>query len=227
MLDRLRHQGRSSRMALISFCVVAGIDLVAELAEWQRVALACRLLSMPLLIWLCWSAATRPTRLVILVVTALVFSWFGDFAGVTILLKISFFLLAQIAYSVAFRPYWRSSLIVRPALLITYGVALAALIGVVAFRAGPLALPVAVYGTSLALMAILATGVDRLTGLGGALFLLSDIVLAVEFFVAPGAIPHAAFVNMALYLPGQLLITLGVLQKVRAEIRSGVGDPVA
>ena len=27
----------------------------------------------------------------------------------------------------------------------------------------------------------------------------------VELFVAPGAIPHALFVNMALYLPAQLL----------------------
>ena len=60
-------------------------------------------------------------------------------------------------------------------------------------------------------MAVLATGISRLTGIGGALFLVSDIVLAVEFFVAPGAIPYALFVNMALYLPAQLMITLGVL----------------
>jgi hypothetical protein len=76
-------------------------------------------------------------------------------------------------------------------------------------------------------MAMLATGVGRLTGIGGALFLVSDIVLAVELFVAPGAIPSALFVNMALYLPAQLMITLGVLERVCAEVESTVPDPVA
>ena len=52
-------------------------------------------------------------------------------------------------------------------------------------------------------------------------------MLAVELFVAPGAIPYALFVNMALYLPAQLMITLGVLQQVSAEVESLVADPVA
>ncbi|HEU5484229.1 MAG TPA: lysoplasmalogenase [Microlunatus sp.] len=218
---------RSSKIALICYCAVAGIDLVAELSAWPRIALGCRVLLMPLLIWLCWAGAERRTRLVILVAVALAFSWLGDVVGVTILLKIGLFLVAQIVYIVAFRPYWRRSLIGRRPLLITYGTALAAVIGIVASQAGPLTVAVAIYGAGLALMAVLATGVDRLTGLGGTLFLLSDIVLAVEFFVAPGAIPSAAAINMALYLPGQLMITLGVLQQVSVEVRSVVADPVA
>ena len=67
----------------------------------------------------------------------------------------------------------------------------------------------------------------RLTGIGGALFLISDIVLAVELFVAPGVIPYALFVNMALYLPAQLMITLGVLERVSSEVEPLVADPVA
>ena len=55
----------------------------------------------------------------------------------------------------------------------------------------------------------------------------SDIVLAVELFVAPGAIPSALFVNMALYLPAQLMITLGVLQRVSSEVGSALADRVA
>jgi uncharacterized membrane protein YhhN len=218
---------RSSRLALGGFGVVAVVDLVAELAGWHSLALACRVLLMPLLAWLCWSAAARRTRLVILVLIALGCSWLGDFVGQTVLVKITFFLLAQVVYIAAFRPYWRLSLIARPPLLIAYAIALAALIGFVATAAGPLALPVAVYGASLAVMAVLSTGVSRMTGIGGALFLVSDIVLAVEFFVAPGAIPYAAFVNMALYLPAQLMITTGVLQVVAAEVRDGVVDRVA
>ena len=112
-------------------------------------------------------------------------------------------------------------------MLIAYVIPLIAVIGLVAASSGSLALPVAVYGASLAVMAVLATGISRLTGVGGTLFLLSDIVLAVDFFVAPGAIPYAAFVNMALYLPAQLMITLGVLQEVTAEIGDEVVDPVA
>jgi uncharacterized membrane protein YhhN len=76
-------------------------------------------------------------------------------------------------------------------------------------------------------MALLATGMGRLTGLGGALFLVSDIVLAIELFVAPGVIPYALFVNMALYLPAQLLITLGVLHGAPTEVGSPAVDRVA
>lgn len=217
---------RSSRVALGCFVAVAVVDLVAELFGWHPIALVCRILLMPLLAWCCWVAAAHRTRLVILVVIALGFSWLGDLSA-PVLLKISFFLVAQIVYIVAFRPYWRQSLIARPPLLIGYGIALAALIGVVASAAGPLAGPVAIYGASLAVMAVLATGVGRLTGIGGALFLVSDIVLAMELFVAPGAIPYALFVNMALYLPAQLMITVGVLQHVAAQDGSRVANRVA
>ncbi|HEY5788112.1 MAG TPA: lysoplasmalogenase family protein [Microlunatus sp.] len=217
---------RSSRAALACFGLVAAIDLVAEFTGWQPVALVCRILLMPLLAWSCWSSAVRRTRLVILVVIALGCSWLGDLSA-PVLIKIAFFLVAQIVYVVAFRPYWRRSLIARPPLLIAYGIALAGLVGVVAAAAGPLAGPVAVYGASLAVMAVLATGVSRLTGIGGALFLVSDIVLAVELFVAPGLIPYALFVNMALYLPAQLMITLGVLQQVSTEVEPLEVDRVA
>ncbi|HEU4546154.1 MAG TPA: lysoplasmalogenase [Microlunatus sp.] len=217
---------RSSRAALACFGAVAAVDLVAEFSGWQPIALVCRMLLMPLLAWCCWTGAVRRTRLVILVLVALGFSWLGDLSA-AVLIKIGFFLIAQIVYVVAFLPSWRRSLIARPPLAIAYALALGGLIGVVTVAAGPLAGPVAVYGASLAVMAVLATGVDRLTGIGGALFLLSDIVLAVELFVAPGAIPYALFVNMALYLPAQLMITLGVLERVSAEVESTVSDPVA
>ncbi len=218
---------RSSTIALSCFAAVAVVDLVAEFAGWQVLALICRVLLMPSLIWLCWTGAARRNRLVILVVIALGFCWLGDFGGTTVLLKIGFFLIAQVVYIVAFQPYWRRSLVDRPRVLIAYVIPLIAVIGLVAASSGSLALPVAVYGASLAVMAVLATGISRLTGVGGTLFLLSDIVLAVDFFVAPGAIPYAAFVNMALYLPAQLMITLGVLQEVTAEIGDEVVDPVA
>ncbi len=217
---------RGSRAAIACFALIATVDLVAELAGWPQVALVCRFLLMPVLGWFCWTTAARRSHLVILVLIALGFSWLGDLSA-PVLIKIGFFLVAQIVYVVAFRPFWRLSLIARPPLLMAYGIALSGLIGVVAAAAGPLAAPVAVYGVSLAVMAVLATGVSRLTGVGGALFLVSDIVLAVELFVAPGVIPYALVVNMALYLPAQLMITLGVLQQVSAEVESSAVDRVA
>lgn len=208
---------RSSTVVLICFAAVTAVDLVAELAGFALLALVCRALLMPLLAAFLLLAARHRSRLVILVAVALGFSWLGDFVGQQILVKIGFFLLAQIVYVAAFRPYWRLSLIARPPLLVLYGLSIAGLVGIVTAAAGPLAVPVAVYGASLAVMAVLATGVSRLTGVGAALFLLSDIVLAVDAFVAPELIPYAAFVNMALYLPAQLAIVLGVCQQVSAE----------
>lgn len=217
---------RSSVIALGCFGVVAAVDLAAELLGWRPVALGCRVLLMPLLAWLVWVTVPVRTRLVILLLIALGFSWLGDLSS-AVLIKIAFFLVAQIVYVVAFRPYWRQSLISRPALAVAYGTALSALVALVASAAGPLTVPVGVYGASLAVMAVLATGVGRLTGLGGVLFLVSDLVLAVELFVAPGVLPYALFANMTLYLPAQLLITLGVLRRVATEVGPPVPDRVA
>lgn len=217
---------RSSRIALGCFGVVAAVDVVAELLGWRSIAFGCRLLLMPSLAWYACSTGSVRRRPVILLLVALGFSWLGDLSA-AVLLKIGFFLVAQIVYVVAFWPSWPRSLIARPPLALAYGLALTGVVAVVAAAAGPLAVPVGVYGASLTVMALLATGMGRLTGLGGALFLVSDIVLAVELFVAPGAIPHALFVNMALYLPAQLLITLGVLRGAATEVGSPTVDRVA
>ena len=44
--------------------------------------------------------------------------------------------------------------------------------------------PVLVYGACLGTMAVLSTGVNRLTAVGGALFLVSDGLIALDAFVA-------------------------------------------
>ncbi|MDX6225843.1 MAG: hypothetical protein QOE64_2219, partial [Frankiales bacterium] len=68
------------------------------------------------------------------------------------------------------------------------------------------------YGIVLGAMALLATGVHRLSGIGAAIFLTSDTVIIVNTFVLPGRIPLSGIVIMATYLTGQLLIILGVLR---------------
>ena len=69
--------------------------------------------------------------------------------------------------------------------------------------AGGLLVPVLVYGACLGTMAVLSTGVNRLTAVGGALFLVSDGLIALDAFVAGFGLPAQGFVVMATYVAAQ------------------------
>lgn len=198
------------------FLVVAAIDLYAEAVRWIPVVVAARWVLMPLLALYLLVAAPRRNGLVGWTVAALLLSGLGDVAS-NLLSKIGFFLAAQVCYAVAFWPYRRRSLIARPAGLVVFLLVLGGLIGAVAWRAGDYRWPVVAYGVSLAGVGVLAFGLNRTTAVGAALFIVSDLVLAVRNFVDPDLIPHTYLVNMALYLPAQLLLVLGVLQRLRAS----------
>ena len=212
-------------MLLGLFGAVAVVDLIAELVAADAVALAARFALMPLLAGYLLVTTPRRDRLIGVITAALLFSWLGDTVGQQVLVKIGFFLCAQACYIVAFWPTRRRSILVRPVQLGVFLAAIGGLLAIVASGAGPLAVPVLVYGASLAVMAVLATGVSRLAAVGAALFLLSDIVLAVDLFIDPGRIPAAGFVNMAIYLPAQLALVLGVLQhQLNAAPPAAVGE---
>ncbi len=204
--------------ALIAYGLVSLLELVSQWLGLVLLGRAALSLLMPLLIIFLLLAAPRPTRLVRWVVLALVFCWFGDALGVTLLIKISFFLVAQICYLMAFWPLRHNGLWSRPVPLAGFLVALGVLIVWVGLQAGALAPAVLGYGAGLALMTVTATGVSRLSGIGATLFLISDVVLGLEFFVSPGSLPYALFVNMLLYLPGQALLVLGVLVHERTLV---------
>lgn len=154
------------------------------------------------------------TRLVTWTTVALVFCWLGDWADWWLLAKIGFFLVAQVAYAVAFWPYRRWSALPRHGALFAYGVVLLGLVVGLSSQAGALAAPVAVYGAMLSVMCLLATGVNRLVGIGALVFLVSDIVLACYLFISPDLIPHSLALNSITYLPAQLLIVWGVIRHV-------------
>ena len=203
------------------YAVLAITDVVAELADLTPLTFVLPALLMPVLaaylLVRARAAGTERTRLVVLVTIALGFSWLGDTAGQTLLIKIAFFLLAQIAYCVAFWPYRARSLLGRRVPAAAYAVLLLGLIGFVATQAGALGAPVFLYGTSLALMLALAPGVSRLSAVGAVIFLASDLGLAYEFFLSAPDSGNAAAYVMATYLPAQLLIVLGVLHRVGAD----------
>jgi uncharacterized membrane protein YhhN len=219
----VRHR-RAAAASLVAYLVVAAADVLAELSDAYLLARLLPVLLMPLLAGFLWWSAPRTTvaRWVLL---ALGFAWLGDCLGYALLVKIIFFFGTQVAYCLAFRPRWRYSLLRQPGPLTAYAVVTAVLLAVVSSRAGPLAIPVIVYGISLVLMIALATGVSRLATVGGVIFLVSDLVLAYGAFVDPPASAATRALIMATYLSAQLMIVLGTRRQAAAAIaqpRAGI-----
>jgi uncharacterized membrane protein YhhN len=216
-------RGHLATVLLMAYVVAAVLDVTAELTDQERLARALMLVLMPLLAGHLWlSGARGPLARWVLV--GLGFAWLGDGFGDPLLLKLVFFLGTQIAYAVAFRPYWRSGVLARPVARVLYAAVLGALIVVVSRQAGELLVAVAVYGASLALMVALASGVGRLATVGAVSFLVSDTVLGYGAFVDPPATPAVRALVMATYLAAQLLIVLAVRRRSAAGSgRGGVG----
>ncbi|MET1072820.1 MAG: lysoplasmalogenase [Umezawaea sp.] len=205
------------RAAGLLFGVLSIGHLVAQLVDAGGVARITQCLLMPVLAAVVWFATTGAPRerLVRLVLVALAFSWLGDsvpglFSGdARFLAMVGLFLCAQVGYAVAFWPWRHRSVLRRPA-LVCYLLAFGVLLVGCAPGAGGLLVPVIVYGLCLTLMAVLATGVDRLVAVGGALFFVSDGLIALDAFAGWYDPPVPGFWVMLTYLCGQALIAVGV-----------------
>ena len=226
----------SRRTAFIAagaaFAAVSLVHLGAHLADLATLARASQWLLMPLLALALAAATTAPRgRLVRLTLLSLVFSWLGDTApdlvseDASFIVMVGFFLVAQAVFVVAFWPYRHASILSpsqparRRALATPYVLALVGLVVACAPGAGGLLVPVVVYGTTLALMAALATGVGRLVAIGGAVFVVSDSLIALEAFVEGWALPGQGFWVMATYIAAQVLIVVGVSRGAGAPDR--------
>lgn len=222
----------TSRAAAVALAMLAALHLSAQLGHEAGWARATQVLLMPLLALALWCATTAPrTRLVRLVVVALGLSWLGDtapaaFGGDTaFLVMVGCFLLAQLVYVAAFWPTRGAGVARRPLLLVPYAVAAAALVAAcVPGTPGPLLAAVVVYGVCLVAMAVLATGVHPLAGVGGAVFLVSDAMIALGAFTDWFAPPASGFWVMLTYVAGQSLLVAGVLARSSSqEPGSGTG----
>ena len=209
------------------FAALALAHLAAQLTGAGRAATVTQWLLMPVLAAAVWSATGGPReRLVRLVLLALGFSWLGDsvpslFDGDTrFLTMVGLFLCAQITYSVAFWPSWRRS-VPRWPVSAAYVLAFGVLLALCAPGAGGLLVPVVCYGLCLTLMALLAAGVHPLTCAGGAVFFVSDGLIALDAFADWYAPPVPGFWVMATYLTGQALIAAGVVRRPRPPRPSG------
>jgi uncharacterized membrane protein YhhN len=217
---------RVATLLLISYAVASVVDLIAELAGFDLAADLLPLVLMPLLAGYLISSAPR-ARMVVLVAAGLGFSWLGDTLGYDVLVKIGFFLGAQICYVVAFWPLRRRSIFGTRATFIGYVVGFGGLIVFVATHAGNVGPAVAVYGASLGMMIGLAPGVHRFTAIGALLFLVSDLALAWGFFFSHADGALHGFLVMATYLPAQFLITYGVVSRTRGSVMVPIAESVA
>lgn len=204
------------------YVVVALVNVFAEGSGFIAAAFVTVALAMPLLIAVTLVERVRADRLTFLVVVALFFSWLGDWLGDLlvphVLFKIIFFFVGHVFYIMAFLPYRRSSLLRRPPALVAYLVVIGALLAWIAPRSGALAPLVVIYGLLLVTMAVLASGLNWLTGVGAMIFVGSDLSIAVTSFALPGRIEESELLIMSTYLVAQLMIVLGVLLRQRDDL---------
>jgi len=188
-----------------------GLDTLANVTQWFL---------MPLLLVVLLAtppATSRPLpRLRTLTIAALGFSWLGDAApdltsgDASFLAMVGAFFVAQLCYIAAFLPSWRQSITARsPALVLPYAVAFVVLVLACAPKAGPLLAPVIAYGLALTAMAVLSTGLNRATALGGAIFMVSDSLIALGAF-RDWSGRSLSVAIMATYAVAQLLLVLGI-----------------
>lgn len=216
------------RIAWTLFAVLALVHLGAQLAGADTAADVTQWFLMPVLAAiLALSTATPRSRLVVMTLVALGFSWLGDTApdlaggDTAFLLMVGFFLLAQLTYIGAFARFGASTVARRHrGAVIGYVVAVGLLVAACAPGAGALLVPALVYGAALGAMAVLALGVGRLTAIGGGLFLVSDGMIALGAFADWFAPPVEGFWIMATYVAAQVLIVLGVLEADRSHQRA-------
>ncbi len=209
----------SSRALLAVFAVVTAANLVANATDSSVALWLTKPLLMPLLAAYLWRAATergaRPDRLVL---AALAFSTGGDVAllgdgDVAFLAGMALFLAAHVCYIAAFTRGGAATALRRPPLVaVPLGYAVATVAALAWMWPGladaGLAVPVAGYAVALATMAATAAPHGWRVGLGGALFLVSDLLIATGV-AGVGTLPGPPIWVMATYAAGQALIVTG------------------
>ncbi|WSK73733.1 lysoplasmalogenase [Streptomyces sp. NBC_01276] len=199
--------------------MAAAVDLGALLAGWHLGHVIAKPLLMPLLV-----AHVVTRRAPRLLIAALLFGWGGDLALLfdaepAFLVGMGSFAAGHVCYLVLFGR-GRTS----PALGGAYALAL---VGTVALLWGDLPaglrVPVAGYSLLLTAMAYRSSAPGRTAGIGGALFLLSDTLIATGVAEWPQP-PRPDFWIMATYLVAQYLLAVGTTAPAQAYRREVIQD---
>ncbi|MGW8889229.1 lysoplasmalogenase [Streptomyces sp. NPDC055749] len=216
MSDRAPHRGdRLARPLLVAFLVAAAVDLLGVLAGIPLAHLVAKPLLMPLLA--AYAAARRGPRLLI---AALLFGWGGDVLllpdhEVAFLIGMGSFAAGHICY---LRLFGRA----RGSLTAGIGYALVLAGFLVLIWPGlpaDMRIPMTGYSLLLTAMAWRAGTAGRYAAAGGALFLLSDALIATGIADWP-QLPVPDFWIMLTYIAAQYLLTTGILAH-RADSAGG------
>ncbi|WP_328772588.1 lysoplasmalogenase [Streptomyces sp. NBC_00286] len=217
-----RRAERHARVALAAFGVVTVVDLVCLVAGSGLGHALAKPLLMPLL---AAHVALRGGPRIL--VAALLFGWGGDVlllfdVDAAFLAGMGSFAAGHVCYLVLFKkhafighdaengaPRARAA---WPA--VGYGVALVTTVALLWPDLPPeLRLPVAAYSVLLTAMAYRATRLGLTAALGGALFMLSDTLIATGVAEWP-QLPRPEFWIMGTYIAAQLLLVRGVMRAV-------------
>ncbi|MGW0363619.1 lysoplasmalogenase [Streptomyces sp. NPDC002990] len=206
--------GPAARVLLVAFALAAAGDLGSLLADWHLGHVIAKPLLMPLLLA---HALTRGAPR--LLVAALLFGWGGDLAllfdaEAAFLIGMGSFAAGHVCYLVLFGK--RSA---SPLLAGAYALALVGVVGLMwtDLPAG-LRAPVAGYSLLLTAMAFRSSALGPHAGIGGALFLVSDTLIATGVAGWPQP-PRPDFWIMATYLAAQYLLATAVTARGQAYRR--------
>lgn len=215
----------------IVHCSLIIFELPGRGPETKQLLMPALLLAA---VWSMWQERPWPrgtksvASAMVLIVVALTASWIGDGAGLffpslpTLPMMILFFAIAHLAYIALF---WRAPgmhVVKRvPRWSLVYVVWWIVTLALVGPHAGPLLIPLAVYGVVLGLTAALSPRLGRIVAWGGAFFLVSDTFIALKEFMG---VPQwlSDLVIMPTYTLGQGLIVFGAI----ALLRGRRGSPV-
>ncbi|MGW8767410.1 lysoplasmalogenase [Streptomyces sp. NPDC055815] len=207
----------SSRVLLAAFGLAAAVDLVSLLAGAELGHQIAKPLLMPLL---AASAVTRgaPGTLT----AALLLGWGGDVfllsgADWAFLVGMGSFAAGHVCYLLLFGRRRTS-----PVLGALYAAALLTTVALLwPDLPAELRIPVAGYSLLLTAMAYRSSALGLTAGLGGALFLLSDTLIATGVAAWP-QLPAPDFWVMLTYIAAQYLLTAGALRAMYGERRTTV-----
>ncbi|WP_030924994.1 lysoplasmalogenase [Streptosporangium amethystogenes] len=214
MQNDVLRAGAVSRILLAAFWLCSAVHLVLVAVGEGPMNSVTKALLMPLLA--AWVLARRGPRLL---VAALLLSWGGDVAleiDGLFLAGMALFAGAHVCYVTCLvREGALRALRRRPAIPVVYGVLWAGMVLLLWPGLGDLRLPVAVYSLLLTATAVTAAGLGPRIGAGGALFLLSDALIAFGLADLPRP-PMTGLVIMTTYVAAQYLLASGIVDRLRS-----------
>lgn len=205
--------------AWAAYATIAAVHVAAMGTSADGLTLVTQPLTGPLLLLVLVTAAPHADRTSVLVGLALLCSSIGDLLPSLVALTdartipAAAFLLAVALYCAALAPLWaRSRDRMRYLLAIPYIAIVVGLYLAFAKGAGQLMPLLAPYAVVLAAMAFFAAGVNALTWVGGTLFMLSNALLGMLWFLPGAWTPHSDTAVMVTYFASQALLVAGFIR---------------